>query len=136
MNVYIQDVSKLRLRILAFMGTAKNVLNNRREWLWTSFVMKNGKCRRVSLETAKKNFKAQWIDRYQKAFDCLGTDDFTTVDWIDFRDVLYTVLYNINMQDEKSMKALRDSKKDIVIEVYGNDDALFNNVLERFTQRL
>lgn len=130
--VYIEDIGRLKIRVMAFIGISKKVLEQKRDFLWSSFVMKDGECRRVSLATSKKNFKAQWIDRYQKALDCLNSKDFTTADWIDLRDVLYMVLYTIDMQGEKSMKALRESNKDIVIEVFKKDDTLFNDALIQF----
>jgi len=131
MKVYIEDVLRLKLRILAFIDVAEKVLNERKEFLWSVFEMKNGKCQRVSLSTAKKRFKAQCIDRYREALDCLNSNDFSKVDWIDLRDVLYNVLYAIDMQGEKSMADLRQSKKDIIIEVYKDEDA-FSDDLERF----
>lgn len=132
--IYIEKIGLLKIRVMAFIGTAASVLNDRQEFLWSSFVMKDGKCRRVSLATTKKNFKAQWIDRFQKVLDCLNSNDLTTIDWIDLRDVLYAVLYEINMQGEKSMKALRVSEKDIIIEVKEQDNTVYNDVLKRFVK--
>jgi len=131
MKVYIEDVLRLKLRILAFIDVAEKVLNERKEFLWPKAEMKNGHCVSVPLATAKKSFKAHWIDRYQEALDCLNSNDFSKVDWIDLRDVLYHVLFAIDMQGEKSMAALRQSKKDIIIEVYKDEDA-FSDGLERF----
>jgi len=122
MKVIIENVTLLKDRLADFISIAKQVLNHRREFLWSSFEMEKGKCRRVSLTTSKKRFKAQFIDRYTNALQCLESNDFNQADWIDLRDVLYHVCYTINMQGEKSMKAFRESKKDIVIEVNGDID--------------
>lgn len=132
MNVYIENVTLLKNRLADFISIAKQVLAHRKGFLWAKCEMKNGHCVIIPLATAKKSFEAHWIDRYQKALDCLNGKDFTTIDWIDLRDVLYHVLFALDMQGEKSMAALRQSKKDIIIEVYNNDNKQFAADLARF----
>ena len=132
MKVYIENVTLLKDRLDDFITIAKHVLVHRKEFLWPKCEMKNGHCVSVPLATVKKSFKTHWIDRYQEALDCLNSNDFTTADWIDLRDVLYHVLFAIDMQGEKSMAALRQSKKDIIIEVYNDDSKQFAEDLARF----
>ena len=137
MKIIIEKPELLQLRVQAFIGVAEKVLKERRDSLWASFQIVSGNLRRVSLATSKKRFKLQSIDRCQGVWDCLNKGNFTDganfegIDWIDLRDVLYHTCYTINMQGEKSMKALRESGKDIVIEIY-KDDVTFNKALETF----
>jgi hypothetical protein len=135
MKTYISDVTLLRQRIGRFISRAESILNLRKEFLWSSFMITNGKCKRVSAAVAKKRFRAQFVDRFSVVLECLKGDDFSAINWVDFRDVLISCGYKANFffKTEEELKAWDE---DIVIEIYSTEDISFRNTLDRLAMGL
>ena len=135
MKVIIENPSLLSKRIARVISRASEILELKSECLWDSFQIVSGKCKRVSVATAKKRLKIRFIDRFHDALECLESKDFSKIDWIDCRDILCACQYKANYSFS-SEQELKDWDKDIIIEVYSKDDLFFQNTLDRLAKRL
>lgn len=135
MKIIIENPKFFMQRIARVIHQATEILSLKTDCLWNSFQIVNGKCKRVSVATAKKRFKIQFIDRFHDALKCLESNDFSQIDWIDFRDILTACQYKANFffKSEEEIKAW---KEDVIIEVYTQDDVFFQNTLSRLAQRI
>ena len=115
MNIIINDKETLIKRLYKHIETQQYILDNKRDMFWSKCEMKNGRVIANTLKTVKKRFKEGWIDRYKQVLESLESNNIQNVDWIDKRDVLYNVGFEIDMRGEKSYKILRMSNKDIII---------------------
>jgi hypothetical protein len=128
MRIIIENVNLLKKRIKTFIRASEYLLKNRKEMYWSRWEMKRGKIQNVSLTKSKRRYKELWINRYNEVFYCLESNDFSKIDWIEVRDVLYWCGFQIEMKNEKSYKALRESRKDIVIAVAKSPEQFEENV--------
>lgn len=128
MRIIIENVNLLKKRLKIFIRASEYVLKNKRDMYWSRWEMKKGKIRSVSLTESKRRYKEMCINRYNDVLHCLESNDFSKIDWIEVRDVLYWVGFQIEMKNEKSYMALRDSRKDIVITVYKTPEQFEENV--------
>jgi predicted DNA binding protein len=136
-RVIIENPNLFMSRIERVKMQAQGILRGRYDNFWASFQVVKGKSKRVSVATAKKRFQSRFIDRFDEALECLKSQNFSEIDWIDFRDVVDACHYKIVDSwglTEKQLKALK--KSDIVIEVYSRDDKHFRDTLRRLQMGL
>ena len=115
MDIIIENIDLLKSRIKDFVEASEYVLKNRKDLYWSTHEAVKGGVRKVSFLSVKKAYKEGCIDRYNRVLKCLESNTLSQVDWIEVRDVLYWVCFEIDMKGEKSYKTLRESTKDIVI---------------------
>jgi len=117
----IQDKEILIQRLNKWIKTLQYVLDNKRDMFWSSFEKKEGQLLFISKKEAKSRFQNLFIDRYKFILHAIETNNLD-IDWIEYRDVFYWLCFNIPLLGEKSYKKLRESKKDLIIQVYKNDE--------------
>jgi len=122
MNITIYDSETLINRLNEWIKTMEYVLENKRDDFWKIHEAVKGKVITHSIKWSKDLFKTNCIDRYKKALEAIETNNLHNVDWIDYRDVLYSVCFDIDMLNEVSFKALRQSNKDLTIRLKGNKE--------------
>jgi hypothetical protein len=133
--VIIENVPLLKLRINKVIAQAIRIIEMRIECGWHDFVICNGKTKRVSNATAKKRFKARFIDRFREVLECLESNDFDKIDWVDYRDVLVACSYKANFFFHEE-DVMRTWSGDIIIEVYAKEEKYMDNTLSRLAMRL
>ena len=122
MNIIINDSEILIDRLNEWIKTMEYILENRRDLFWSIHETVRGKVITHSIEWSKDLFKTNRIDRYKKALEAIKTNNLHNVDWIDYRDVLYWVCFDIDMLNKVSFKALRQSNQDITIRLKGDTE--------------
>ena len=128
MSVKIQNKEILIKRLNKWIKTLQYVLDNKRDLFWSSFEKKKGQLVFISKKEAKLRFQDLFIDRYKIVLHSIETNNLD-IDWIEYRDVFYWLCFNIPLLGEKSYKKLRESKKDLLIQLYKDDDC-FENFLK------
>lgn len=129
MEAYIDNQKILVGRLKSWIEAMEHVLQNRRNLFWSRYAMKQGKVVHVGINSFKKAFKKQFIDRYATVLKAIETNQIDELDWIEYRDVLYNVCFSIDMLRERSYRALRESEKPIMIDVKGVAQAFKNSVM-------
>jgi len=122
MNIIINDSEILIDRLNEWIKTMEYILENRRDRFWRIHESVNGEVITHSTKWSKDLFKTNRIDRYKKALEAIKTNNLHNVDWIDYRDVLYSVCFEIDMLNKVSFKALRQSNQDITIRLKGDTE--------------
>ena len=129
MQVILKNDEILIERLIRWIQQMQYILDNRRDLYWTRCEMKKGRVITNPLSVVKKRFKEWFIDRAQKVLEAISNGIEQEIDWIEHRDILDWVCFEIDMQGEKSYKDLRESKKDITIQCRDNYEA-FEGMIE------
>jgi len=122
MQITIHDKAILIERLEKWIEKMQYILDNRRDLYWTRCEMVDGQVVTHDFSWSKNLFKEQFIDRHQRTLDAIKEDKLQNIDWIDYRDVLYWVCFNIDMLDYVSYKHLRESHRDLTIRLTGDTE--------------
>ena len=121
MNSVLTNGAILINRLEQWLEAMQDVHDNRREIYWSRFESVKGKVVSMTLAESKRRFKNQMIDRAQTVLDAINNCTAPSLDWIEYRDVLYHTGFEIDMLGFKSYKALRESNKEIMVGYKGSD---------------
>lgn len=133
MKITIHDKAILIERLEKWIEKMQYILDNRRDLYWSCCEMVERHVVTHPLSWSKNLFKTHFIDRHRRTLDAIRGDNLHFIDWIDYRDVLYWVCFNIDMLDYVSYKQLRESHRDLTIRLTG-DAKKFERFIECHTQ--